>query len=139
MKKIITLAMSLVFVCLCVNGFADDLKKKIVGKWYSPYYYQNLGQKIGLHFKKDGSCEAINPTAELDLKSWKVENGVLIVEGLIKDSASGKWDVYKTVEKIQKVNSDSLVVVSKDSFLAKFIFLSPKGLKNIKPAVEKKK
>ena len=139
MKKFITLAMSLVLVCLCVNGFADDLKKKLVGRWYSPYYYQNLGQKTGLHFKKDGSCEAMNPTVELNLKSWKVEDGVLTVEGLMKDDATGKWEIYKTVEKVQKVNSDSLVVISNDSFRAKFLFLSPKGLKNIKPAAEKKK
>ena len=46
----------------------------------------------------------------LDLKTWKVDNGYLIVEGFSKED-DGKVEVYKTRERIGYLTSDSLQLI----------------------------
>lgn len=129
MKRIITLTTTLILICLCTNGFADDLKKKIVGKWYNPYTYESTGEKKGFYFKKNGTCKALN-VKSLDLKKWNIKDGKLMVEGFDLDEKIGKWGEYKTVEYIENVNSDSLyLLVSKKPYRIGFLYLSPKALK----------
>lgn len=129
MKRIITLATSLVLICLCTNGFADDLRKKIVGKWYNPYTYESTGEKKGFHFKKNGVCKALN-IKTLDLKEWHIKDGKLMVKGLYLDEKTGKWEEYKTAEYIEQVNSDTLyVLTARKPYKIGFLYLSPKALK----------
>lgn len=52
MKKILTLALGVGLICICSNGFADDLRKKVVGRWYNPYTYASSGEMKGFQFKK---------------------------------------------------------------------------------------
>lgn len=129
----------ILLISLCTNGFADDLKKKIVGKWYSPYNYEELGEKVGYHFRKNGTCESTNK-AVLDLKRWDLKDGKLIIEGLCKDEKTGKWEEYRTEDELEKVNSDTLLVVaSREPIVIKFLYLSPKALKEkVTPPTKKK-
>lgn len=129
MKRIITLMASLVLICLCTNGFADDLKKKIVGKWYNPYTYESTGEKKGFQFKKNGSCKALGIKG-LNLKMWEIKEGYLIIKGLEQLEDSGKWKNYETSEYIEQVNSDTLyVLTARKPYKIGFLYLSPKALK----------
>ena len=138
MKVTIKLFLAITLICLCTNGFADDLKKKIVGKWYSPYNYEELGEKVGFHFKKNGTCESTNKEV-LDLRKWDLKDGKLIIEGLCKDEKTGRWEEYRTEEELEKVNNDTfLVVASREPVLIKFLYLSRKALKEkVTPPVKK--
>lgn len=139
MKTMIKLFLVIILICLYTNGFADDLKKKIVGKWYSPYNYEELGERVGFHFKKNGTCESTN-TEILDLKKWDLKDGMLIIEGLCKDEKTGKWEKYRTEEELEKINRDTLLVVaSREPVVIKFLYLSPKALKKkVTPPIKKK-
>ena len=129
MKRTITLAVSLFLISLCTNGFADDLKKKVVGKWYNPYTYESTGEKKGFQFKKNGVCKALN-VKTLDLKKWEIKDGNLIIKGFYLDEETGKWEKYKTSEYIEQVNSDTLYVLTeKKPYKIGFLYLSPKALK----------
>ena len=128
MKNVIISTISLILICLCTNGFADDLKKKIVGKWYNPYTYESTGEKKGFQFKKNGSCKALGVKG-LDLKTWEIKDGYLIIKGLDKIEDSNKWGEYETSEYIEQVNNDTLYLIAEPKLKIGFLYLSPKALK----------
>ena len=128
MKRTITLAVSLFLICLCTNGFADDLKKKVVGKWYNPYTYESTGEKKGFQFKKNGACKALGIKG-LKLKTWEIKDGYLIIKGIDKLDDSDKWEDYETSEYIEQVNSDTLYLIANPKLKIGFLYMSPKALK----------
>lgn len=66
----------------------------------------------------------------LDLHRWFVKDGKLYVEGLAKDKETDPWEEYNTVEFVEKVNSDTLYLLSqKKPVKIGFLYLSPKALK----------
>ena len=96
MKKLLITAMAL--SCFALSYGQKKVEKQIIGKWCNPYTYKSTGELKGFEFKKGGKCSAIN-IPSLDLKTWKVDNGYLIVEGFSKED-DGKVEVYKTRERI---------------------------------------
>ena len=95
MKKLLITAMAL--SCFALSYGQKKVEKQIIGKWCNPYTYKSTGELKGFEFKKGGKCSAIN-IPSLDLKTWKVDNGYLIVEGFSKED-DGKVEVYKTRER----------------------------------------
>ena len=84
----------------------------------------------GFEFKKGGKCSAIN-IPSLDLKTWKVDNGYLIVEGFSKED-DGKVEVYKTRERIGYLTSDSLqLIVNEGTPRLAFLYLNTKSIKEL--------
>ena len=68
----------------------------------------------------------------MDLKTWKIDKeGYLIIEGFSKED-NGKMEVYKTRERIGKLTSDSLELVTQDGppRLA-FLYLNTKSIKKL--------
>lgn len=127
MKNIVVLISLVGLICICTNGFADDLNKKIVGKWYNPYTYASTGEKKGFHFKRNGVCKALGTT--LDLRKWHIKDGRLFIKGFYKDKETGKWEIYDTSEYIETLNSDSLFVLADPEVRLGFLYMSPKALK----------
>ena len=67
----------------------------------------------------------------LDLKTWKIDNGYLIVEGFSKGE-DGKTEVYKTRERIGYITSDSLELVAQEaSPRLAFLYLNMKSIKKL--------
>lgn len=67
----------------------------------------------------------------LDLKTWKVDNGYLIVEGFSKED-DGKVEVYKTRERIGYLTSDSLqLIVNEGTPRLAFLYLNTKSIKEL--------
>lgn len=91
---------------------AQELEKKIVGKWCNPYTYQSSGELKGFEFKEDGKCEAINIPV-LDLKTWKIVDGKLIIEGF-EMQEDGQKVPYQTEERISVLNQDTLSLVAQE-------------------------
>ena len=96
MKKLLITAMAL--SCFALSYGQKKVEKQIIGKWCNPYTYKSTGELKGFEFKKGGKCSAIN-IPSLDLKTWKVDNGYLIVEGFSNGSRfwtgsgqKGEWD-----------------------------------------------
>lgn len=84
----------------------------------------------GFEFKKGGKCSTIN-IPSLDLKTWKVDNGYLIVEGFSKED-DGKVEVYKTRERIGYLTSDSLqLIVNEGTPRLAFLYLNTKSIKEL--------
>ena len=84
MKKLLITAMAL--SCFALSYGQKKVEKQIIGKWCNPYTYKSTGELKGFEFKKGGKCSAIN-IPSLDLKTWKVDNGYLIVEGFSKEDS----------------------------------------------------
>lgn len=138
MKKLVVAVIA--FSCLALNSYGQkNAEKQIIGKWCNPYTYKTTGELKGFEFKKGGKCAAIN-IPSLDLKSWKIKDGYLIIEGLSKED-DGKTEVYKTKERIDLLTSDSLRVVSSEgSPRLAFIYLNAKTIKKqVAPEVAPKK
>ena len=94
------------------------------------YTYKSTGELKGFEFKKGGKCSAIN-IPSLDLKTWKVDNGYLIVEGFSKED-DGKVEVYKTRERIGYLTSDSLqLIVNEGTPRLAFLYLNTKSIKEL--------
>ena len=91
MKKLLITAMAL--SCFALSYGQKKVEKQIIGKWCNPYTYKSTGELKGFEFKKGGKCSAIN-IPSLDLKTWKVDNGYLIVEGFSKED-DGKVEAYR--------------------------------------------
>lgn len=128
-KNVFTLVLMLGLMCMCTNGFADDLRKKVVGKWYNPYTYESTGEMRGFEFKKNGKCKALG-IPNMNLSGWEVKGGRLIIKGEYLNPKSGKWENYHTSEKIDRVNADSLYVLSMEKPMKLgFLYMSPKALK----------
>ena len=80
MKKLLCISLIL-FAFACASDPQKEMEKAIVGEWCNPYTYQSTGELKGFNFKKGGVCEAIN-IPSLELKSWEIKDGYLIVKGL---------------------------------------------------------
>ena len=128
MKKLLMTVMAL--SCFAFSSYGQKVEKQIIGKWCNPYTYESTGELKGFEFKKGGKCSAIN-VPSLDLRTWKIDNGYLIIEGFSKED-NGKVEVYKTRERIGYVTSDSLelVVQEAQSRLA-FLYLNMKSIKKL--------
>ena len=130
MKKLLITAM--VLSCFAISSFGQNkTEKQIIGKWCNPYTYKSTGEFKGFEFKKGGKCSSVN-IPSLDLKTWKIDkDGYLIIEGFSKED-NGKMEVYKTRERIGKLTSDSLELVTQDGppRLA-FLYLNTKSIKKL--------
>ena len=106
--------MGLILLCLaCASDPQKEMEKKIVGEWCNPYTYESTGELKGFHFKKGGVCEAIN-IPSLDLKTWSIQDGYLLIKGFSLEE-DGKKEVYETKEKIDLLSPDTLSLVARES------------------------
>ena len=106
--------MGLILLCLaCASDPQKEMEKKIVGEWCNPYTYESTGELKGFHFKKGGVCEAIN-FPSLDLKTWSIQDGYLLIKGFSLEE-DGKKEVYETKEKIDLLSPDTLSLVARES------------------------
>lgn len=139
MKKLVMTMMALVCVALASYG-QKAVEKQIIGKWCNPYTYQSTGELKGFEFKKGGKCSAIN-VPSLDLKTWKIDkDGYLIIEGFSKDE-NGKVEEYVTRERIGKLSTDSLELVTQEANpRLVFLYINTKSIKKlVTPEVAPKK
>lgn len=104
------------FICgllisMALGSHAETPEKKIIGKWYNPHTYRMSGELKGFQFKKNGKCKALG-IKTLDLRTWKIKDGNLIIEGdrLPKEAGEVRRE-YRTVEKIDILRNDSLRVL----------------------------
>lgn len=103
-------------------------KKNSSGSWCNPYTYQSTGELKGFNFKKDGVCEAIN-IPSLDLKTWEIKDGYLIIKGTSIEE-DGSKEAYETKEKIEQLTADSLsLVVQEANPRLAFLYLNTKIIK----------
>lgn len=139
MKKLLITAM--VLSCFAISSFAQNkTEKQIIGKWCNPYTYKSTGEFKGFEFKKGGKCSAIN-IPSLDLKTWKIDkDGYLIIEGFSKDE-NGKVEEYVTRERIGKLSTDSLELVTQEANpRLVFLYINTKSIKKlVTPEVAPKK
>ena len=127
MKKLLYVALTL-FCFACASDPQKEMEKAIVGEWCNPYTYESTGELKGFNFKKGGECEAIN-IPSLDLKTWEIKDGLLIVKGF-DITEDGTKEVYETKEKIGLLTRDSLcLVVQEASPRIAFLYLNAKTLK----------
>ena len=130
MKKLLTVIMAL--ACFALTSYAQkNVEKQLIGKWCNPYTYQSTGELKGFHFQKNGKCSAIN-VPSLDLRTWKIDkDGYLIIEGFSTED-DGRTEVYKTRERIEKLTSDSLRFVMKESSpRLVFLYVNKKTIKKL--------
>ena len=112
MKHLFCIGLTL--LCLaCASDPQKEMEKKIIGEWCNPYTYESTGELKGFSFKKGGVCEAIN-IPSLDLKTWSIQNGYLLIKGFSLEK-DGKKEVYETKEKIDLLNADTLSVVAREA------------------------
>ena len=127
MKKLLYVALTL-FCFACASDPQKEMEKAIVGEWCNPYTYESTGELKGFNFKKGGECEAIN-IPSLDLKTWEIKDGFLIVKGF-DITEDGTKEVYETKEKIGLLTRDSLcLVVQEASPRIALLYLNAKTLK----------
>ena len=112
----------------CASDPQKEMEKKNIGVWCNPYTYESTGELNGFHFKKGGVCEAIN-IPSLDLKTWSIQNGYLLIKGFSLEK-DGKKEVYETKEKIDLLNADTLSVVAREANpRLVFLYLNTKIIK----------
>ena len=130
MKNLLMTVMAL--SCFAFSSYGQKkVEKQIIGKWCNPYTYESTGELKGFEFKKGGKCSAIN-VPSLDLRTWKIdEDGYLIIEGFSTED-DGRTEVYKTRERIEKLTSDSLRLVMKESSpRLVFLYVNKKTIKKL--------
>lgn len=129
MKNLLITLVALFCVTLSSYG-QKSVEKQIIGKWCNPYTYKSTGELKGFEFKKGGKCSAIN-IPSLDIKTWKIKDGYLIIEGF-SNEANGVREVYKSRERIDLLTSDSLRLVAQDaSPRVAFLYLNTKSIKKL--------
>lgn len=127
MKKFLCFSLILLAFA-CASDPQKEMEKTIVGEWCNPYTYQSTGELKGFHFKKGGDCEAIN-IPSLELKSWEIKDGYLIVKGQ-EVTEEGTKEVYETKERIGLLTQDSLsLVVQEANPRLAFLYINAKKLK----------
>ena len=127
MKKFLCFSLILLAFA-CASDPQIEMEKTIVGEWCNPYTYQSTGELKGFHFKKGGDCEAIN-IPSLELKSWEIKDGYLIVKGQ-EVAEDGTKEVYETKERIGLLTRDSLsLVVQEANPRLAFLYINAKKLK----------
>ena len=127
MKHLFCIGLTL--LCLaCASDPQKEMEKKIIGEWCNPHTYESTGELKGFSFKKGGVCEAIN-IPSLDLKTWSIQNGYLLIKGFSLEK-DGKKEVYETKEKIDLLNADTLSVVAREANpRLVFLYLNAKIIK----------
>ena len=127
MKNLLSIGLTL--LCLaCASDPQKEMEKKIIGEWCNPYTYESTGELKGFHFKKGGVCEAIN-IPSLELKTWSVQEGYLLIKGFSIEE-DGSKEVYETKEKIDLLNTDTLSLVAHESNpRLVFLYLNTKIIK----------
>ena len=128
MKNLIYIGLTLLCMA-CATDPQKEMEKKLLGEWCNPYTYQSTGELKGFRFKKGGVCEGINiPT--LDLKTWEIQEGYLIIKGeSIEEDGTG--EEYLTKEKIDQLNADSLsLLVTAGPPRIAFLYLNTKVIKD---------
>ena len=126
MKKFLCFSLILLAFA-CASDPQKEMEKTIVGEWCNPYTYQSTGELKGFHFKKGGDCEAIN-IPSLELKSWEIKDGYLIVKGQ-EVAEDGTKEVYETKERIGLLTRDSLsLVVQEANPRLAFLYINAKKL-----------
>lgn len=114
-----------VLMISALGTYGQELEKKIIGKWCNPYTYQSTGELKGFEFKKGGKCEAIN-ISTLELESWKIKDGKLIIKGK-EIQEDGKKVPYETEERISLLNRDTLsLVAQEENPRLEFIYINTK-------------
>ncbi len=110
-KKYIAGFISGLLISMALGSHAETPEKKIIGKWYNPHTYRMSGELKGFQFKKNGKCKALG-IKTLYLRTWKIKDGNLIIEGdrLPKEAGEVRSE-YRTVEKIDILRNDSLRVL----------------------------
>ena len=127
MKKFLCFSLILLAFA-CASDPQKEMEKTIVVEWCNPYTYQSTGELKGFHFKKGGDCEAIN-IPSLELKSWEIKDGYLIVKGQ-EVAEDGTKEVYETKERIGLLTRDSLsLVVQEANPRLAFLYINAKKLK----------
>ena len=127
MKKFLCFSLILLAFA-CASDPQKEMEKTIVGEWCNPYTYQSTGELKGFHFKKGGDCEAIN-IPSLELKSWEIKDGYLIVKGQ-EVAEDGTKEVYETKERIGLLTRDSLsLVVQEANPRLAFLYINAQKLK----------
>ena len=127
MKKFLCFSLILLAFA-CASDPQKEMEKAIVGEWCNPYTYQSTGELKGFNFKKGGVCEAIN-IPSLELKSWEIKDGYLIVKGQ-EVAEDGTKEVYETKERIGLLTRDSLsLVVQEANPRLAFLYINAKKLK----------
>ena len=127
MKKFLCFSLILLAFA-CASDPQKEMEKAIVGEWCNPYTYQSTGELKGFNFKKGGVCEAIN-IPSLELKSWEIKDGYLIVKGQ-EVTEEGTKEVYETKERIGLLTQDSLsLVVQEANPRLAFLYINAKKLK----------
>ena len=127
MKKFLCFSLILLAFA-CASDPQKEMEKTIGGEWCNPYTYQSTGELKGFHFKKGGDCEAIN-IPSLELKSWEIKDGYLIVKGQ-EVAEDGTKEVYETKERIGLLTRDSLsLVVQEANPRLAFLYINAKKLK----------
>ena len=127
MKKFLCFSLILLAFA-CASDPQKEMEKTIVGEWCNPYTYQSTGELKGFHFKKGGDCEAIN-IPSLEVKSWEIKDGYLIVKGQ-EVAEDGTKEVYETKERIGLLTRDSLsLVVQEANPRLAFLYINAKKLK----------
>ena len=103
-----------------VQDFGLILFVFMIGLQVGPGFFEN--------FKKGGVCEAIN-IPSLELKSWEIKDGYLIVKGF-EVTEDGSKAEYATKEKIDQLTTDSLcLVVQEANPRLAFLYLNSKVIK----------
>lgn len=126
-KKLVYLIAALCFIVVEVKA-QEDLSKKIIGEWCNPYTYESTGELKGFNFKKGGKCEAINiPT--LELKTWVIKDGRLIIKGF-DIQPDGTKQPYETNERIESLTADTLeLVTQEENPRLVFVYMNTKVIK----------
>ena len=110
-KKYIASLIGGLLISMALGSHAETPEKKIIGKWYNPHTYRMSGELKGFQFKKGGKCKALGIKI-LDLKTWKIKDGNLIIEGdRLPQEPGEERSEYCTVEKIEILRNDSLRVL----------------------------
>lgn len=107
MKTKFLVAIALIFSVFMTSS-SELNPKLLIGKWCNPYTYQSSGEMKGFEFKKGGKCNAIN-IPSLDLKTWEIKDGKLIITGF-DIAEDGTRSEYRTVEKIELLTNTELLV-----------------------------
>ncbi|MGL5682290.1 MAG: lipocalin family protein [Marinifilaceae bacterium] len=126
MKHLLITLIALLFI---TKASAEEFKSsQILGKWYNPYTVENLGEYRGFHFKRNGKCEALG-IKSLELDSWRIEKGRLIIEG-IEITEDGKRIPYKTSERIDTLSKTKLSLVAAEKpFRMVFVYMPKTEIK----------
>lgn len=127
MKKIVAFSFLMFFASMVIGcSETTDPQKLIIGSWVNPYTYESTGEFKGFKFDKGGKCSAIN-IPSLELETWEIKNGRLIIKGNEINSDTGGKSVYESSEPIDLLNKDTLMVVAIETPKSCFLYINQKN------------